>query len=236
MRPSRLRAALAAGIAIAVAVPAAQGGARRSLVERIRYVGTVSYSRVVVDLSAPARYSVMSVPGDGEATPVNRLVIDVAGARIGPEAKEPLTIGDALLQRIRPGQYTLDTARIVLDFRATADHRVFTLPDPYRLVIDMRGQGLPSGRDAEVLRLDSAEAGGRPRSAPPSAEPERAARPPGPGDPHAGRPLKVMIDPGHGGKDPGARGVGGVVEKDIVLAVARELAARLRREHGIEVL
>ena len=47
---------------------------------------------------------------------------------------------------------------------------------------------------------------------------------------------KVVIDPGHGGRDPGAVGIDGIAEKDIALAVARKLAARLKNEKGIEAL
>jgi len=46
----------------------------------------------------------------------------------------------------------------------------------------------------------------------------------------------VVIDPGHGGRDPGAIGVRGTKEKDITLAVARRLAERLRREPGYQVV
>jgi N-acetylmuramoyl-L-alanine amidase len=45
-----------------------------------------------------------------------------------------------------------------------------------------------------------------------------------------------MLDPGHGGKDPGARGVAGIDEKDVVLAIARDLADRFADDPAIEVL
>lgn len=45
----------------------------------------------------------------------------------------------------------------------------------------------------------------------------------------------VVIDPGHGGEDQGARGYGGILEKDLVLDVAKRLAARLR-DHGLHVV
>ena len=47
-------------------------------------------------------------------------------------------------------------------------------------------------------------------------------------------PWKVMVDPGHGGRDPGARGPRGTREKDVVLSVARKVAERLREVPGIE--
>jgi N-acetylmuramoyl-L-alanine amidase len=45
-----------------------------------------------------------------------------------------------------------------------------------------------------------------------------------------------VLDPGHGGKDPGAIGFGGVAEKDIVLSVAKKLARKLKRDMGIDVV
>jgi len=50
------------------------------------------------------------------------------------------------------------------------------------------------------------------------------------------RPLIVMLDPGHGGEDPGAIGRRGTCEKDIVLAIARNLKRRIDRESGVRAL
>ena len=47
---------------------------------------------------------------------------------------------------------------------------------------------------------------------------------------------RIVLDPGHGGKDPGAVGAGGLREKDVVLRIARKLAPRLRRTMGVDVV
>lgn len=59
-----------------------------------------------------------------------------------------------------------------------------------------------------------------------AADIPRPARPP--------RRRVVMIDPGHGGRDPGAIGVRGTLEKEVTLAIARETARRLERQFGVQ--
>lgn len=236
--------------------------APKSELERIRYIGTAAYSRVVVDLSGPVRWRVTPVLPDGRGSgPPDRLVVDVTGAKLGPEAQEPLQIGDALLRGIRTGQYTTETARIVLDLASDADANAFVLPDPERLIIDLKRKGgAPGVADTTIRRLDSTtparataparlpSAAASERAAAAKAVPsERALVGTAPGtNPRAAerartasggefRRFKVVIDPGHGGKDPGASGVDGLQEKDLTLAVAKRLAALLRAEPGIEV-
>jgi N-acetylmuramoyl-L-alanine amidase len=241
-------------------------------VERIRYIGTHEYSRVLVDLSGPSAYHMEAVSPTGAGGPPDRLVIDFTGAKLGPEARPPLEVGDDVLRRIRTGQYTADTARIVLDLARNVEARVLVLSDPHRLIVDLKGKApseltslAPTKPDAAAPPPDGAEAAARslaavapapaaPAAVPPAPlAPAPAAVPPAPPAPlavappaHVGRvprriepapdaapPLRVVIDPGHGGKDPGARGRG-LVEKDVVLNVSKLLASRLRQD-GIEV-
>ncbi|MEA2625531.1 MAG: N-acetylmuramoyl-L-alanine amidase [Candidatus Binatota bacterium] len=228
------------------------------MVERIRYVGTVAYSRIVVDLSEATRYSVMTVPAHGPSSLPERLVIDVPSAVIGPEAREPLAVGDALVRGIRTGQFDAGTARIVVDLTRSAAYQVFTLPDPYRMVIDFRAEEAPRRPATRVVRADSADetAGAKVKTVPSVAETrhrsgavatdppdvprgarttQAQAQSPVPPPVAAAKRLKVMIDPGHGGKDPGAYGLGGVVEKEVVLSVSHMLATRLKSDTTFDV-
>ena len=236
-------AALLASVAIPVIAHAVASSP--TLVERIRYIGTVSYSRVVIDLSGPVTYRMLPVLAGGTSGPADRLVVDVSGAKVGAEAREPLEVGDGMLRGIRTGQYTLDTARVVLDLAREVDAQAFVLPDPYRLVIDLRQKGRRDVGDETIIRAS------QPRRAPQDErKPQAVARssrsvaelpakaepiaPPTADEAKKPARLKVVIDPGHGGKDPGARGWRGLEEKDVVLDIAKLLAERLRAD-GIEV-
>lgn len=72
------------------------------------------------------------------------------------------------------------------------------------------------------------------------AAPATASRPPAPPGPSArrdaARPLRIVVDAGHGGEDPGAIGPSGLREKDVVLAIALGLRRRLERNRGLRVV
>jgi N-acetylmuramoyl-L-alanine amidase len=155
-----------------------------------------------------------------------------------------------------------DHTRIVLDTDRPAPHRLFTLSDPERVVIDVRGArldvaGLPAG-DGVVRGIRSAlrpngdlrvvidlDRVARPKSfllAPNAQYGHRlvvdletttdAVPMQPPATPARGRDIVIAVDAGHGGEDPGALGRGGTYEKDVVLAISRELARQIDAEPG----
>lgn len=160
-----------------------------------------------------------------------------------------------------------EATRVVLDLSAPAEHRVFSLADPHRIVIDLprtstrralvlpeakgfvsaiRTGARPNGELRVVLDLGQAV---QPRSflLPPNdqyghrlvvdLEPGTAAPVVRRVEPPArGRDLVVVIDAGHGGEDPGATGRRGIREKDVVLAIARQLATELDRQPGVRAV
>ncbi len=162
-----------------------------------------------------------------------------------------------------------ESTRVVFELSAPVDHRVFTLNDPDRLVIDLEhssassslelpeAKGLvadlrtgdrPDGALRIVLELKQAAKAKTFLLAPneqyghrlvvdilrPDAEAVVRRAPVSTGS--NGRSLLVAIDAGHGGEDPGATGRHGVREKDVVLAIARELARQIDAEPGMHSL
>ncbi|MBI5451483.1 MAG: N-acetylmuramoyl-L-alanine amidase [Gammaproteobacteria bacterium] len=169
-------------------------------------------TRVVLDLSAEARYRVFTIDNP------ERLVVDIKGARLDKASRLEVTAEDRLLKGIRSGVQD-GTLRIVMDLQGEAQYKDFLLK-PYRqyghrLVIDLFTK-TPSPAGPAV----AAEA----------APPLVIAKPSGMRD------LVIAIDAGHGGEDPGALGYRGTREKDVVLAIARHLATLIDRERGMKAV
>jgi N-acetylmuramoyl-L-alanine amidase len=173
--------------------------------------------RLVLDLSGPVQYKTFTL------TSPDRLIIDISGARLTGDFNQ-LALTNTPIKSIRSGHYgTGDDTRIVLDLTAPVKLNSFLLgpegSQGHRLVLDMG--------DSAHIHAPAAVIAAAPVSAPPSLPtPEKGQRK---------RDIMVVVDAGHGGKDPGAIGSRGEREKDVVLSIAQLLAKRLKREKGYDV-
>ncbi|PID76663.1 MAG: hypothetical protein CSB24_05370 [Deltaproteobacteria bacterium] len=237
----------------------------------VKYWSSKNYTRVVVKASGPVAYHEQLLEKSGDKP--RRLYIDFKNSYIEPKYRAPVPIQNGLLKQIRTGQYRTDTVRVVLDIESISDYKIFSLPDPFRVVIDVRGQGVAerinnrqsSDIDADVivLRDDKKRLRGKYAQTRPPLITRSSVKKIKPASTQKNRTKsqeeevnssiisgnaefslaqqlglgvrKIVIDPGHGGKDPGAAAFG-VKEKDIVLQIARKLAAKLESETGAEVL
>jgi N-acetylmuramoyl-L-alanine amidase len=179
----------------------------------VRHWSYPDYTRVVIELDRPVEPDVHRLPADPAAGRPERLYLDLAGVWVGRDYAEGIPVDDGLLQAVRLGQNTLRKTRVVIDLERYDRHRLLELSHPHRVVIDVYGHRGAGG------------GGGRAGN---GASPSN-------GLPAALRPIrKVVIDAGHGGRDPGAIGVGGLREKDVTLRIAKSLGSSLQ-EKGFEV-
>ncbi len=178
----------------------------RPALEEIRHTSVPDYTRVIITLSAQADYNHFQVAADRAHDRPDRIVIDFSPTRLAPNLREPIPVHDGLLKRIRTGQFSPTTARVVLDLEQIESYTAFPLYSPYRLIIDVKGKS----KETEVDQ--------------PSEQAE------------APQPYRIMIDPGHGGRDPGAIGVGGLKEKTVVLAISKRLGKKLESRLPVKVL
>ncbi|MBJ6726198.1 N-acetylmuramoyl-L-alanine amidase [Geomesophilobacter sediminis] len=193
-------------------------------VTELKHWSTPDYTRVAITLEKEAKFEYHKLP--------NRLYIDISGGHLRPGIKD-FPVGDGLLKSVRVAQFSAATVRVVLDLDSIKDYKVFTFSDPFRIIVDVKGQRREEiSAVKEVIETAKPE----PKAAEPSKpKPEVVKEKPATTF-KPGRIRRIVVDPGHGGHDPGAMSVSGTREKDVVLAIGLKLAQKIREELGIEVV
>ncbi len=200
---------------------AASSGGGRIMVTGLRHWSNPRYTRVVVDAADETDYTHRLLKKDPSIGKPPRLFVDLAGAAMDEALDKIVPINDNLLSDVRAGQYTPDTVRVVIDIKSFDRYKIFSLKNPFRIVIDVWGE--PEAAASAGAPGASASA----KTIPSSALAKQLAL----------GVRRVVIDPGHGGKDYGAPGyLKGVHEKHVVLSIARRLEKQIRRELGLEVI
>ncbi|CNH73322.1 N-acetylmuramoyl-L-alanine amidase [Yersinia massiliensis] len=206
------------------------GFAASSHIIAVRVWPSSTYTRVTLESSTPLKYKQFALKNP------DRIVVDIEGVHLDSVLKEisnQVQSSDPYLKQARVGQFDKNTVRLVLELKQSISPQLFTLK-PFakfrnRLVVDLYPeQGSTSVEDDPLLALlEDYNKGNVERNLP--AEAPKAGK--------AGRdrPIVIMLDPGHGGEDPGAIGRNKTREKDIVLQIARRLRALIQKEANMRV-
>jgi N-acetylmuramoyl-L-alanine amidase len=189
----------------------------------LRFWSNPNYTRVVIDVDQETSYYHHLLKKDPSLNKPQRLYVDLSKTRLGEHIRKSIPIHDDLLINARAGQYTKESVRVVVDIKSFETYKIFSLKDPFRIVIDVWGT-----KTAEASGVpgptDTLKKGGK---IPPGSLAKQLAL----------GVRRVVIDPGHGGKDYGAPGyLKGVHEKRVSLEIARRLSKQIKSELGLEVI
>ncbi len=189
------------------------------------------YTRVVLEVADKVAYRHRLEQDDGQS--VSHVVIDLSGVVLDDNFEKTLLAGEerllvpvsgGLLHTLSVAQSDTGTIELDLEVGPLRTYRVTPFQAPFRILVDLFGRiEAPDDRDdleTLVLNLDGRSGG--------STD--------GGGDRTSPSRFVVVLDAGHGGKDTGAIGPGGTMEKDVVLAIARQARDKLEALPGVSVV
>lgn len=176
----------------------------------IRYFSYPEYTRVVIESPQELIFS------SGTLSNPERIFIDI-NKRL-PDLQKEIEIKGSIVKTIRTGFPEKALTRVVIDLNKKANYMIFTLTEPFRIVIDVMAK-----KDESELST------GQPGPASPESPPKEEGR-------YLIAPNKkprIVLDPGHGGHDPGAIGRMGLKEKDVNLDIALRVRDLLKEDFEV---
>ena len=230
-------AALAwSSLAFSVLLPFGNSAVAGTPISSARVWPAAEYTRLTLESASPIQYSLSTVKNP------DRVVIDLERVALTTELEKlPAKIDatDPYIQTMRIGRYKPGVVRLVLDLKTAVMPQAFVLKPVgdygHRLVLDIYPVVPPDplmaflNENATGMLRDEVKADNPPGVAA-TPKPARGTASPRKNKPEMIRLITVAIDPGHGGEDPGAISRSGTHEKNITLAIARKLKAKIDKE------
>jgi N-acetylmuramoyl-L-alanine amidase len=192
------------------------------------------YTRLTLESSAAIKFTQFLLRNP------DRLVVDLEGVELTTELNNignKLQHTDPYIKVLRVGQFTPETVRLVIELKSTVTPQLFTL-NPIaeyknRLVIDLYPE---QGQDPLMALLDQPQLPGKVGGAKETTKEDYPEESVHKNHMQVKRMITIVLDPGHGGEDPGAVGHAGHHEKTVVLAIAKKLRALLEKEPNMRVV
>ena len=199
------------------------GFAASSQVVAVRVWPASAYTRVTLESNRVLKYRQFALSNP------ERVVVDIEGVHLNSVLKglgNHISDNDPFIKSARVGQFDPKTVRMVFELKKNVTPHLFALAPvaefKERLVIDLYPADSASEQDPLLALLEDYNKGELDKKTPQGG--------PQPGKAGRDRPIVIMIDPGHGGEDPGAIGKYKTREKDVVLQIARRLKALIEKE------
>lgn len=162
-----------------------------------------------------------------------RVVLDIEGIQLNSVLKgvsNQIRSDDPYVRSARVGQFDSSTVRMVFELKQNVSPQLFALAPvaefKERLVMDLYPVNASSTEAPLLALLEDYNKGRLDKNVP--------AGGPKPGKAGRDRPIVIMIDPGHGGEDPGAIGKNKTREKDVVLQIARRLRTLIEKQKDMK--
>jgi N-acetylmuramoyl-L-alanine amidase len=204
------------------------GLAASSQVVAVRVWPASSYTRVTLESNHLLKYKQFALSNP------QRVVVDIEGVNLNSVLKgvgTQIRADDPFIKSARVGQFDPKTVRMVFELKQNVTPHLFALAPvaefKERLVMDLYPANMNNEQDPLLALLEDYNNGDLDKKMP-------AEQGPKPGKAGRDRPIVIMLDPGHGGEDPGAIGPNKTREKDIVLKIARRLKALIDKEGNMK--
>src|SRR5690606_9225964 len=180
------------------------------------------HTRVVFDLKSPVTYQF------SEASNPDRLIIDFKRSKLSANLSS-LALANTPISAVRSSGQANGDVRVVFDLRAKVSTKVFALKagsgQADRVVVDLYDQTQPQNQTSQIAPAT--------QPAPAQAATQQTVNTqPAVQEISGKRNIMIAVDAGHGGEDPGAIGPNKVREKDITMAISKELVALINKEPG----
>ena len=244
-----------AGASLILSVsPLAGAAAKMPSILAVRIWPAADYTRVTLEYDAPLKFNHFTVDNP------DRLVVDIEGVEFNSvldSLARKVATDDPNIKLLRAGRFKPGVVRLVMELKGKVNPQVFTLepageygrrlvldvypvdpPDPMMALLEGRKDAvepLKNTQDFQIAdkRPDPAAAN---KSDKPAVEAPEVQTTKKSGKPIVDRLVTIMLDPGHGGEDPGAIGRAGTYEKNVTLEVARRLKARIDAEPNMRAV
>ncbi|AFJ45936.1 N-acetylmuramoyl-L-alanine amidase AmiC [Shimwellia blattae] len=203
------------------------GFAASSQVIAVRVWPSSTYTRVTLESNRQLRYRQFALSNP------ERVVVDLEGVHLNAVLKgldNLIRSDDPFIKSARVGQFDPKTVRLVFELKQNVTPHLFALAPvaefKERTVMDLYPANTNNDQDPLLALLEDYNNGQLEKKVP--------AEGPKPGRAGRDRPIVIMLDPGHGGEDPGAIGKHHTREKDVVLQIARRLRTLIERQPNMK--